>query len=456
MIRNAAAVLAFAAALAFIAFAAPASGQSGIVCSRTGGGEPYRFQSWEGERSRSLILDAQSLAAANRLFPDDPEFALPALEIGLGDESAEDPAAAIPAPILYAIGWIESKANQTALDVDYGDSGPALVSSDCGYGVMQVTTGFINDDERPTRWESLVGSHFAYNVAAGAKILADKWNDTFFPVVGIRDPRYIESWYYAIWSYNGWAGANHPGGPEVDQFRSSPYPCNERRNGYPYQELVLGCIINPPEVDGIELWPSSPVQLPDPGLLFNSGPLDHGHFLNGWTDLRRSVSPRGDGPFSLMNMSLPSAAVTYADEGAAARSPADARARVLGEPRLSLPAQTVHLGSGAASGRIGVIVIANAGSGLLPWRVRHAPDWVVLSHDAGVALGDDRNWPAAPSRRASRLEIRADAAGVVPGAHLQQIRLEAMLPDGSIETRAITVELNKSGPAFYAAGEPES
>ena len=456
MTRNAAVVLALAAALAFIAFAAPASGQSGIICSRTGGGEPYRFQSWEGERSRSLILDAQSLAAANRLFPDDSEFALPALEIGVGDEAVEDPAAAIPAPILYSIGWIESKANQTALDVDYGDSGPALVSSDCGYGVMQITTGFVNNHERPTRWESLVGTHFAYNAAAGAKILVDKWNDSFFPVVGARDPRYIESWYYSIWSYNGWASANHPDGPEVDPFRASPYRCDERRNGYPYQELVFGCIVNPPEINGVDLWTPVDVQLPDPALFHGGGALDHHHFIDGWTELRRTVSPRGGGPFAPMNMSLPFGAVPYADAGAAAVSPGAARARVLGEPRLVLGTDTVNLGSGSASSRVGVIVISNAGSGLLPWRVRHAPDWLDLDYDAGAALGADPNWPAAPSRRASRLEVRADAAGVVPGAHLQQIRLEAMLPDGSIESRVINVELNKAGPAFYAAGRPES
>ena len=451
--RAVCAAFALAAAIVFIAFAATASGQSGIICSRTGGGDPYRFQSWEVERSRSLILDAQSLAAANRLFPDDAEFALPALEVDISGATVEDPEAAIPALILNAIGWIESKANQTELDVDYGQSGPTLVSSDCGYGIMQITTHFVNNDEPPTRFESLVGTHFAYNVAAGAKILADKWNDPFFPTVGARDPRYIESWYYAIWAYNGWAGANHPDSPEIDPFRTTPYPCDERRNGYPYQELVLGCIVNPPEVDGVDLWPPSPVRLP--GLTDPGQPLHYGRFLDGWTRLRLSASVHGDSPFAPMDMPLPAGAALYSDSSSAALSPDAARVRVLGEPRLALGTSSVQLSS-SGTGRTGVIVISNAGSGLLPWRVRHAPDWVDLNYEAGAALGTDSGWTVAPSRRASRLEISIDDAGVVAGAHRQQIRLEAMLPDGSIETRAITVELDKAGPAYYPAGKPES
>lgn len=453
--RASCAVFALAAAVVFIAFAATASGQSGIICSRTGGGAPYDFQSWEVERSRSLILDAQSLAAANRLFPDDAEFALPALEVEAAGAIVEDPEAAIPAAILNAIGWIESKANQTKIDVDYGKSGPALVSSDCGYGIMQITTHFVNNDEPPTRFEALVGTHFAYNVAAGAKILADKWNDPFFPTVGARDPRYIESWYYAIWSYNGWAGANHPDSPEIDPFRTTPYPCDERRNGYPYQELVLGCIVNPPEVDGDDLWPPSPVRLPDPSLAGPGQPLHYSRFLNGWTELRLGGRVHGGSPFAPMDMPLPTGAAPYGDSSSAAVSPDAARARVLGEPRLSLGTHSVQLSSSGA-GSIGVIVISNAGSGLLPWRVRHAPDWVSLNYDAGAALGTDPAWTAPPSRRASRLEIEVDDDGVVAGAHRQQIRLEAMLPDGSIETRAITIELDKAGPAYYPAGKPES
>ena len=149
------------------------------ACPYSGGGPAYLFQSWEADRDRSLYLDAQRLAAANLLFPDDEEFALPILKAGL--DRVEDPAAVIPAPLLYAIGWIESSTNQTAADVPYGEIGPALVSFDCGYGIMQVTSAIVNEGGLPTRFESLVGTHFAYNIAAGAQILAEKWNEEFFP-----------------------------------------------------------------------------------------------------------------------------------------------------------------------------------------------------------------------------------------------------------------------------------
>ena len=67
------------------------------------------------------------------------------------------PSATIPPEILHAISWIESKANQTSIEVHYGDLGPALVSFDCGYGIMQVTSSIINDGGLPSRYEALTG-----------------------------------------------------------------------------------------------------------------------------------------------------------------------------------------------------------------------------------------------------------------------------------------------------------
>ena len=157
-------------------------------CPFSGGGAPYAFQSWEADRDRSLYLDAQRLAAHNELFPDDKEFALPTLKVGTGSARREDPLAAIPAPLLFAIGWVESSINQTAIGVHYGSTGPALISFDCGYGIMQITSKILNDGDPPTRFEALVGTHFAYNIAAGAQVLAEAWNEEFFPVVGDADP----------------------------------------------------------------------------------------------------------------------------------------------------------------------------------------------------------------------------------------------------------------------------
>ncbi len=248
-------------------------------CPYSGGGPAFSLQSFEADRARQLYLDAQRLAAVNQLFPDDDEFRL--LTLTVGAQRIEDDSSVIPAELLYAIGWIESKTNQTSIEVPYGDLGPALVSFDCGYGLMQVTSSIINDGGLPSRYEALVGTHFAYNIAAGARILVEKWNQPLYPIVGANDPSYIESWYYALWAYNGWAGINHPSHPNNDPFRPI-YDCAGPRNGYPYQELVLGCLVNPPEVDGRRLWEPLPVSFPDRAALSApGGPLDLAVFYAG-------------------------------------------------------------------------------------------------------------------------------------------------------------------------------
>jgi len=224
---------------------------------------------------RSIYLEAQLLAAENRLFPGDPEFAMPALTVGANRTASAS--ATIPAQLLHAISWIESKINQVHISVPYGDVGAALISSDCGYGIMQVTSTIDNDGGLPSRYEALAISHFAYNIAAGAGILAEKWNEDYFPVVGESDPGYVESWYFALWAYNGWAWINHPGNPAYDPQRP-PYDCDDDESGYwdyPYQERVLGCVLNPPVVNGQQLWESHPVVLPDiPNLTAPGGALD--------------------------------------------------------------------------------------------------------------------------------------------------------------------------------------
>ena len=52
----------------------------------------------------------------------------------------------IPPVLLKAIAWIESGWAQASYDppVQYGQVGPVLSSHDCGYGIMQVTSGMQN------------------------------------------------------------------------------------------------------------------------------------------------------------------------------------------------------------------------------------------------------------------------------------------------------------------------
>ena len=426
------------------ALAAPTS------CVYSGGGSPFSMQSFEGDRPRSLFLDTQRLAAGNLLLPEDAEFQL--LHLKVGPDRIEDLGATIPPEILYAIAWIESATNQTAIEVPYGRLGPALVSFDCGYGIMQVTSTIVNDGGLPSRYESLVGTHFAYNVAAGARILAEKWNSDLYPIIGANDPRYIESWYYALWAYNGWAGVNHPLNPIYNPQRGI-YDCRGGATAYPYQERVLGCIINPPEVDGRRLWDPVPVVLPDlDALATNGGSLDLDVFYAGLDTIHVHVDAVSFSPFAAMNMALP--------EGATARTPPDVseakatRTRLLGSPVLRLNTDEIELTSAELESGAVQISIGNDGTGLLAWRIAEAPSWLSLNISAGVALGDGYDFASGPMP--SLLTLSSAAGGVPEGSHQGAITLEIQFPDGRSQTERIAISLDKRGAAFYEAGRPQS
>ncbi|GAB2938695.1 golvesin C-terminal-like domain-containing protein [Streptomyces sundarbansensis] len=149
--------------------------------------------------------------------------------------------------------------------------------SDCGYGVTQVTDGMaLPGKGRPTLSETqqrAVAVDYAANIAAGADILADKWNQTRADglVVNNGEPKWMENWFYALWAYNsgyypkadaatknsgkwgvGWT--NNPANPLWKENRP---PFLEAANGdddythaahpqdWPYQEKVIGWAARP-------------------------------------------------------------------------------------------------------------------------------------------------------------------------------------------------------------------
>ena len=161
---------------------------------------------YEGLKDRQLFLNTIDLAANNMLFPGDPYFGLPDLEFGPRNSRQKAPAK-IPPTLLKSISWIESSITQAAVEVPFGSIGPALVSFDCGHGITQVTTGMTvpqGESGRASPEQALVATHFAYNIARGAVILANKWNDApeLRPIAGTDTnavPNMLENWYYAIW-----------------------------------------------------------------------------------------------------------------------------------------------------------------------------------------------------------------------------------------------------------------
>jgi hypothetical protein len=160
--------------------------------------------------------------------------------------------------------------------VPWGGVGPTIRSFDCGYGLGQVTSGMENETGVPTAQQALVGTHLMFNLAESVRILAGKWNDASKPIAGDGNPASLEDWYFAIWSYNGWASTNHPLwnsnqetgwlqhplNPWRDPLRGEVYHCDDptapnfrdvgngdpllRAGDFTYPERVYGCMRYPP------------------------------------------------------------------------------------------------------------------------------------------------------------------------------------------------------------------
>ena len=434
---------------------AQTSAGGGLVCSDFGGGPPYRFQAYEATRDRAPYLGAQRLAAVDALLPSEPDFALPDMEAGPADQRVVQPDASIPDVLLHAIGWVESRLNQTAARVPYEGVGPVLISPSCAYGVMQVASAFSNHGDAPSRAEALTGTHYAYNIAAGARILVAKWNEDLIPVVGQGEREFIEAWYYALWAYNGWATSNHPAGPEVDPFRSLPYDCDSPYNGYTYQELVIGCLINPPSPDGRPLWPAIPVEHPDLATLAQpGGPLDPEHFFTGWRRLLAGpfAAPASGRLFDAMNAPLPADARPYRPAPLAEAEAEAARRAIFGAPRPEVDGEPLELSPDGEVVRPLEFTIRNAGSGLLVYRVVPESAWLRVSLDAGVAVGS----PPGRARDDVTVRVEIEAGGLPAGVYEGSILVEALLPGGGVETTRVAVVLEKQGVPRYEAGRPRS
>ncbi len=169
---------------------------------------------------------------------------------------APSPVRAIPPSLLKAVGWVESGWRQ------FTPSGRPLLSFDFGYGIMQITSGMAGAFANPTGTldpgvQTEIASDYQYNIAFGARALAEKWDSV--PKIGDGNPSVVENWYYALWAYNGWGWVNNPNNPRF-QRRGTPatFPAT-----YPYQERVLYLVAHPPrDRYGNPLWGAVQVSLP--------------------------------------------------------------------------------------------------------------------------------------------------------------------------------------------------
>jgi hypothetical protein len=151
----------------------------------------------------------------------------------------------------------------------YGNGGNSIdsidyASADCGYGVVQVTTGMhTGDPQYRADKQARIAVDYEENIAAGLNILESTWNQ--LASLGITanngSPADLENWYFAAWAYNtgihpvsshGTAGlgwANNPANPDYkpnrppylkDTYADASHPAD-----WPYQERVMGWMGSP-------------------------------------------------------------------------------------------------------------------------------------------------------------------------------------------------------------------
>jgi hypothetical protein len=345
--------------------------------------DPRRPYAYEADQQRVFYGLAFDAVSTNTLFGSDPFFALPPIETGTRATRRDD-TAFIPTVLLKAISWVESDMTMAQRSVRFDSIGEGLVSFDCGHGMMQVTTGMtipLGSGGQPSDRQALIATHYAYNAARGAQILAEKWNAApeQRPVVGTdtnSDPALIENWYYAVWAYNGFTGpgstqSNHPLDPSLASWPRSQFRCDgtQSRTRYPYQELVWGCLANPAQRNGQALWTSVPATLPD---------------LTDQATFQAMSVANWQFPYSSMDIRTPQPAHLSVAPGL----PSDYRARLLGAPSLRSASEqvTIRLSDPNSTGRA-TVNLDNTGTGVLTWIAESSANYLVLTPPAGVALG---------------------------------------------------------------------
>ena len=208
---------------------------------------------------------------------------VPLLTEGCGKLLAPTPAEPLfPCELLQAIAMQESSWRQfCAPDQPPDQAGrpsQTIISFDCGYGAMQITSGMRIGDS--ASWDrARVASDPFYNAATGGLFLRTKWQET--ACVGDRRLRVVEHWYLATWAYNGLTYSNNPNNPS---FSTARPPYDPGIGGaYPYQEKVWGWMEHPPSAahwtalapaypDRADIGnTTSPPPLPEPGC---AGPTD--------------------------------------------------------------------------------------------------------------------------------------------------------------------------------------
>ncbi|MFC4612803.1 hypothetical protein ACFO9E_34395 [Streptomyces maoxianensis] len=166
---------------------------------------------------------------------------------------------------------------------DYAASGEQLdpwrinwADADCGYGITQATDGMrMHGKEKPgeqpksTLQQEAIALDYTANIAAGAQILSEKWNQTHKAGMTVNNghPKWIENWFFALWAYNsgfyptadsaGHWGVGWTNNPANPLWKANRLPFLESGTGgddyshaahpqdWPYEEKVIGWAARP-------------------------------------------------------------------------------------------------------------------------------------------------------------------------------------------------------------------
>ena len=241
---------------------------------------------FERVRTREVYLDEAGNALVRAAVGSAPlrHAGLGAAPLEVNPSGGETARAKFPPTLVRAISYIESNWSMANYATARGKVGPVLTSSGCAYGMMQVLTGMQpqNPANRLTNLQRLILKNHVANVQAGLSLLGEKWNyggAGEWPYVEGRNPAILEDWYYAVWAYYAMFPGLNPANPDYPWPRptyGSPACRNQPRgcmySDYPYQELIMGMVANPPvmgagpEGEPVYLWEAKPVHLPDRDL----------------------------------------------------------------------------------------------------------------------------------------------------------------------------------------------
>ncbi|WP_230396275.1 golvesin C-terminal-like domain-containing protein [Streptomyces blattellae] len=188
----------------------------------------------------------------------------------------------------YGVDYSASGEQQDPWAIDWSEA-------DCGYGITQATDGMrLAGKEKPgetamsTLKQEAVALDYTANIAYGAQILSDKWNQTRKAGMKVNDghPKWIENWFFALWAYNsgfyetadsdGHWGVGWTNNPANPLWKANRLPFLENASGgdsygdaahpqdWPYEEKVIG-------------WAARPI-----AALFGPGDVQAGYRASWW------------------------------------------------------------------------------------------------------------------------------------------------------------------------------